>query len=406
MYLSLSRRTRNRYVRALYIVLAIIALIDLLTLSSNRRAATKAPATSVIPSLASENFFLASIHWNNAAILSSNWTTSLLSLTEHLGPKNVYISILESGSWDESKAVLRELDAKLDKLGVRKTITLSESTHKDEMEQPMGPGWIETPRGRRELRRIPYLSKLRNKAMEPLEQERTKKEGKREYSRVIWLNDVVFTPADVIELLNTREGDYAAACSLDFAHPPSYYDTFAMRDIDGWEAASNTFPFFRSRKSRDALVRGDAVPVQSCWNGIAVFDADPFTGIDALSFRGIDDSLASYHVEGSECCLVHADNPLTASKGVWINPNVRVGYSPQAYESVHSSVPWPGVGGAWLGLWRNRAGRFFSSEKWRRNTVDAKLKQWGAAQQSRFEPGRYCLINEMQVLVENGWAHV
>lgn len=302
--------------------------------------------------------------------------------------------------------MLRELDTKLDALGVRKTITLSESTHKDEMEQPMGPGWIETPRGRRELRRIPYLSKLRNEAMKPLETERTRKDGAREYSRVIWLNDVVFTPADVIELVNTREGDYAAACSLDFAHPPAYYDTFAMRDSDGWEAASSTFPYFRSKESREAMLRGDAIPLQSCWNGIVVFDADPFTGIDALSFRGIEDSLAQYHLEGSECCLVHADNLLTASKGVWMNPNVRVGYTPQAYESVHSSIPWPSIGGAWTGLWRNRAGRFLSSEKWRRMAVDARLKQWGAAQQSRFEPGRHCLIDEMQVLVENGWAHV
>ena len=406
MYPSLSRRTRNRYFRALLLVLTVIALLDLFNLSANRQAAVKAPATSLIPSLASENFFLASIHWNNAAILSSNWTTSLLSLTERLGPKNVYVSILESGSWDESKAVLRELDGQLEKLGVRKTITLSDSTHKDEMEKPMGPGWIDTPRGQRELRRIPYLSKLRNEVMQPLENERTKKEGAKVYSRVIWLNDVVFTPTDVIELLNTREGDYAAACSLDFAHPPAYYDTFALRDIEGFEAASSTFPYFRSKKSRQAILRGEVVPVQSCWNGLVVFDADPFTGIDAVSFRGIEDSLAQYHVEGSECCLVHADNSLTASKGVWVNPNVRVGYSPQAYETVHNSVPWPGMRATWTGLWRNRAGRWLSSEKWRQRTVNAKLKQWSAAEQSRFEPGRNCLINEMQVLVENGWAHV
>lgn len=44
-----------------------------------------------------------------------------------------------------------------------------------------------------------------------------------------------------------------------------------------------------------------------------------------LTFRGIPDDLASLHLEGSECCLIHADNPLSHSKGVFLNPNVRVG---------------------------------------------------------------------------------
>lgn len=403
MFFSLSRRTRNRYLRAVLLALALFTLFDLFSLSSSRRGVARPSEPVLIRSLKSERFFLASIHWNNAAILSSNWTTSLLSLTERLGPKNVYVSILESGSWDESKAVLKELDSRLEALGVRKTIILSQSTHKDEMEKPMGSGWIDTPRGMKELRRIPYLSKLRNEAMKPLEEERHKQ---RDYSRIIWLNDVVFTPADVIELLNTREGDYAAACSLDFARPPDYYDTFALRDSEGYEAVTSTFPYFRSKTSRNAMRKGEPVPVQSCWNGIVAFDADPFTGIDALSFRGIEDSLATYHLEGSECCLVHADNPLTASKGLWTNPNVRVGYSAQAYENVHSSDPWPSMAGAWVGSWRNRLMRWLSGEYFKRRTVDARLKEWGAAQESRFEPGRQCLINEMQVLVENGWAHV
>ena len=69
------------------------------------------------------------------------------------------------------------------------------------------------------------------------------------------------------------------------------------------------------------------------------FDTEPFyRSKDPLIFRGIPDSLADYGFEASERCLVHADNPLTnktywinpqvsSKRGVWINPNVRIGQS-------------------------------------------------------------------------------
>lgn len=69
-------------------------------------------------------------------------------------------------------------------------------------------------------------------------------------------------------LLDTREGDYAAACSMDFMHPPRYYDTFALRDSEGHEPIMSSFPYFRSRASRNAMISGQPVPVQSCWNGV------------------------------------------------------------------------------------------------------------------------------------------
>ena len=69
-------------------------------------------------------------------------------------------------------------------------------------------------------------------------------------------------------LLNTNEGEYAAACSLDFSKPPKYYDTFALRDADGLEHAMQTWPYFRSSKSRSAMKRSKPVPVSSCWNGM------------------------------------------------------------------------------------------------------------------------------------------
>ena len=75
---------------------------------------------------------------------------------------------------------------------------------------------------------------------------------------------------DILNLINTRDGDYAAACSMDYAKPPAYYDTFALRDIEGYEAVTSTFPYFRSKISRDAMIAGQPVPVQSCWNGMGM----------------------------------------------------------------------------------------------------------------------------------------
>lgn len=136
----------------------------------------------------------------------------------------------------------------------------------------------------------------------------------------------------------------------------------------------------------------------------AIFDAEPFSRTtDPLRFRGIPDSLAKYHLEGSECCLIHYDNPLTASKGVWLNPNVRVGYSGEAYDAVRQ---WPTTGEAVKGLWK----AYWTSlpmPSWRMNKVAARVKKWeGEDEGKNHEPGFDCLINEMQVIVYNGWAHV
>lgn len=74
---------------------------------------------------------------------------------------------------------------------------------------------------------------------------------------------------DVLALLDTNRGVYAAACSLDFNKPPLYYDTFALRDSDGKPTLMQTWPYFESRLSRDAMIaNAEAVPVKSCWNGI------------------------------------------------------------------------------------------------------------------------------------------
>lgn len=191
-----------------------------------------------------------------------------------------------------------------------------------------------------------------------------------------------------------------------------------------------SWPYFRSRASRDALKASEPVPVTSCWNGIGVccirflmpdlltlttypvvMDAAPFyASANPLRFRGTPDSLSTFHLEGSECCLIHTDNPLSAEKGVWLNPNVRVGYNERAHNIVNpggkSAGSWIGSASVVHGSWENRILRWLTTTWFEDLTVRRRTGKWQAAGEQREETGAACLINEMQVLVANGWAHV
>ena len=154
------------------------------------------------------------------------------------------------------------------------------------------------------------------------------------------------------------------------------------------------------------MISGQPVPVSSCWNGVVAFDAEPFYDPEPLRFRGVTDELAKQHLEGSECCLIHADNPLARVRGVWLNPAVRVGYSPEAYNAVNPSGAWPGLLASMLNIWRTRLVSWTTTGYLKKAVVDRRVARWMKEDQGRNEPGWMCLINEMQVLIENGWAHV
>lgn len=286
----MKRSLRIRPILKRLLQIAGILILAQSIVDYRRSRAPLVAETGVAAANGGEKVFIASIHWNNEKILRSHWVSAVLELVQHLGKDNVFVSVQESGSWDDSKGALRELDQALEKAGVRRRIILDETTHADEIGKTPAEtdsGWIQTPRGAKELRRVPYLARLRNLVLEPLEE--LAGAGER-FDRVLFINDVVFTVCttfyafsfpnsladvsvpfqtqDVERLLETRGGDYAAACSLDFSKPPAFYDTFALRDSDGHAALMQSWPYFRSRASRDALKASEPVPVTSCWNGI------------------------------------------------------------------------------------------------------------------------------------------
>lgn len=133
---------------------------------------------------------------------------------------------------------------------------------------------------------------------------------------------------------------------------------------------------------------------------------DPFTSNPPLRFRALPDSLAEHHLEGSECCLIHADNPLSQTKGVYVNPMVRVGYNPAAYTATHPVSAWISLQNVAFALWENRVRRWVTTHWLKKMAVGKKIAAWESEDSGRFEPGEFCVINEMQVLASNGWAHV
>jgi len=374
--------------------------------------------------------FIASVHRNNEYILRLHWNDAVIKLVQYLGPENVYFSTFESGSQDNTKDALRDLDHELKGLGVSTSVVLGKTAAELVAENRGAPGdegWIMTSRGKKERRRIPYLANLRNRVMEKLDDEAAK--GNK-YDLVLWLNDVVFTVShtsrpsitrdsqtqqteDILTLIATRNGAYDAACSLDFSQKRHiYYDTFALRDSKGEKALPLTWPYFQSSISRNAMMHNLPVPVKSCWNGAVVFKAEPFYALPPLRFRGVSDSLAKYHLEGSECCLIYDDAKFKMGdqQGVWLNPNVRVGYNATAYAQVHptNDVTWPNGSEKVWGMWKNRWSRWLGEpiRTIERLRVKRRVRQWEAEEKDNVETALHCLINEMQVLFESGWKHV
>ncbi|KAI1414728.1 glycosyltransferase family 69 protein [Hypoxylon sp. FL1857] len=412
------RRFRRNYLRPILFVLFFLFAIDAVLLVRHRPDTYRTKLSDVDRRSPAGNatVFIASVHRNTELIQKSAWNQAVLDLVDYLGPENVHLSAVESGSQEGTKEALMDLKAALDERGASNTINLGltvwEQLEEIDTRPPPDarePGWIwNVAESQFELRRIPYLAKVRNQAMEPLKQ--LQSEG-RKFDKVLWLNDVVFDTEDIVTLFHTRDNNYAAACSMDYKVSPLYYDTFALRDDLGLKTVSLHWPWFQSPTARAAALRNAPIRVTSCWNGIVAFDSAPFYANPPLQFRGIDDSLADLHLEGSECCLIHADNYLTSEKGVWLNPNVRVAYNVKAYNQIRTNR-FPNPFWTVVGAWVNRINGWHVALQSRleNRVVQSRLEQWKLETPDgdlpRYEPGEACLINEMQIMWSNGWKHL
>ncbi|CAI6095664.1 unnamed protein product [Clonostachys chloroleuca] len=382
--------------------------------SSHRSSSRRMPRNPHSPN---QTVFIASVHQNSAPRLHATWSDAVVQLIGLLGPDNVYFSAVEHASSDGTIPELVQLEQRLDDLQVGNTIHLGRTAWDLEDEANGQPppgaeaGWLWHPKHQRwALRRVPIDAQARNQALLPL-RELLLEQG-RSFDRVLWLDDnIVFRPEDAVALLQTRDGDYAAVCSVAQAGPSTHrLNALTLRDDNGHLPVSTHWPWLSSSTSRSAAWAGSPIPVRSCWGGIVAFDAQPFYDHDSpLKFRSVNDEVAALHLEASERCLIHAYNPLASSRGIWVEPSVQTALD---CKEGCWKVARPLSRDTWLtamrGVWSNRLGT------WRRPRSGAEtnpelpqVKGWAAARGDPRMDGDSaisCLMDEMQIIKRTKWT--
>ncbi|CAK5284762.1 unnamed protein product [Mycena citricolor] len=211
-----------------------------------------------------EKIFLAAMFYNNAEVVPY-WTAEVIKAINYFGPDNVFVSIVESHSGDNTADLLESFDVTLTSLDIPHRVLTRDTS----IERPPGPVMWESKPGR-----IEYIAAVRNLAMQPL----LEMSG---YTRVVFSNDVFIEAESIVELVHTREGDYNMVCGMDFG-PWGLYDQWVARDRLG-NFVSSVWPYLMEQTGYQAVKSDEPAPVFACWNGIAAFHADPFLPIPLRS---------------------------------------------------------------------------------------------------------------------------
>jgi len=185
---------RQRRLRV-FVTLALLSILyfGMILPTTVRRAERRAVAVydASTANLAPPRVFVAALMSNCAPLLMKYWIPALLRLVEKLGRDNVYVSILENGSFDETRNILANLETTLKQHGVMTSFRFEEDVNDALLtrllgKEGSGDNWVMTDQGWFS-RRISYLAKLRNTVMEPLWNATTK------FDKVLFLNDVIFS---------------------------------------------------------------------------------------------------------------------------------------------------------------------------------------------------------------------
>jgi hypothetical protein len=174
-------RSRTRLARYIFLASVLWTILEILYIRSHAH-----PVPPPAAPAANTRIFITAIAWNSEKELRGFWNDALVSLVQTLGAHNVYVSLAESGSYfDDTRGALSELVERLDHMGVANTVVTNEENH-DAVETDL----IKTRGGETLPRRIPYLAKQRNIALQPLREQAKKGVW---YDRILFLNDVMFT---------------------------------------------------------------------------------------------------------------------------------------------------------------------------------------------------------------------
>ncbi len=253
-------------------------------------------------------YFFAINLYNSFDVIPDVFAT-LFRVAAILGYENVFVSIYENGSTDQTKALLRTFESLTKTVGMRVVIRTSMRT-KGQFNH-----------------RIEYLAEVRNAALNPLHELRDA-EGEI-FDSIVFMNDVLPCVDDILELIwQSRRQNAAITCATDYMFheeivsiaillqlfptkhnikgAPVFYDNWVARDING--TALENAPFervFHDPESSARYQRHLPIQVQSCWNGVAVIDPAPLYAIPPVKFRMAD--IAGGECSASECSLIGND---------------------------------------------------------------------------------------------------
>ncbi|KAH6712546.1 cryptococcal mannosyltransferase 1-domain-containing protein [Leptodontidium sp. MPI-SDFR-AT-0119] len=312
LHLRKTRRCATRILRKPLCILTFLLLLCLLLVQIAFNASydpSSAPVFS-LSATANETVFIAA-NILDGELITGAWGQSLVQLVDGIGRERVFVSV-----YGGPRGALKELERMLGE--VEKRIVSEEEEGLD-----MG-GMQRTvlPTGEKRVKRIAWLAEVRNKLLEPLysvldsgsgfmsTSTGASKKSKLElnpnpnfnstsrflskddthltFSKLLFINDVYFTPSDALRLLWGTNLDsngvarYKAVCAADFVSSWKFYDTFATRDVEGYSIGVPIYPWFanegEARSRRDVLEGRDSVRVRSCWGGMVAFEGGYFMG--------------------------------------------------------------------------------------------------------------------------------
>ncbi|KDQ56544.1 glycosyltransferase family 69 protein [Jaapia argillacea MUCL 33604] len=264
-------------------------------------------------------YFFAINLYNSFDVIPDLFAT-LFRVAAVVGYQNVYVSIYENGSTDQTKALLRIFDALTRSVGMRVTIRTSMRT-----------------RGAFN-HRIEYLAEVRNAAFGPLYELRDA--NNEVFDSIIFMNDILPCVDDILELLwQSRRNNAGITCAADYMYhdeigAPVFYDNWVARDLNG--TALENAPFetvFHHEESSDRFQRHLPVQVQSCWNGIAILDPAPIYSPPHVRFRMA--RITEGECSASECSLVCNDYWDAGYGRILMVPRVKLAYDRKVYDIIH-----------------------------------------------------------------------
>jgi alpha-1,3-mannosyltransferase len=165
--------------------------------NNNRRESIRRDLSSTGAGAGHKYFFAINLY-NSFDVIPDIFAT-LFRTASILGFQNVYVSIYENGSSDQTKALLRIFDALARTVGLRVIIRTSMRT-----------------RGAFN-HRIEYLAEVRNAALVPLHELRND-EGEI-FDSIVFMNDILPCVDDLLELIwQSRRQNAGITCAADYMY--------------------------------------------------------------------------------------------------------------------------------------------------------------------------------------------